>query len=795
MVFGVVYVGFPFNDLYWFLHSMQNVDFHEKEKERITITGGQLGSNNFSSEHTTLTNQDYFVSWRTVVGDIHVGFPFNDLYWFLHSMQNVDFREKERITVTGGRLGSNNFSSEHTTLTNQDYFVSWRTVVGDIHVGFPFNDLYWFLHSMQNIDFREKERITITGGQLGSNNFSHEHTTLTNQDFFVSWRMVFGVVYVGFPFNDLYWFLHSMQNVDFHEKEKERITITGGQLGSNNFSSEHTTLTNQDYFVSWRTVVGDIHVGFPFNDLYWFLHSMQNVDFHEKEKERITITGGQLGSNNFSHEHTTLTNQNFFVSWRMVVGVIHVGFPFNDLYWFLHSMQNVDFREKERITITGGQLGSNNFSHEHTTLTNQNFFVSWRMVVCDIHVGFPFNDLYWFLHSMQNVDFHEKEKERITITGGQLGSNNFSHEHTTLTNQNFFVSWRMVVGVIHVGFPFNDLYWFLHSMQNIDFREKERITVTGGQLGSNNFSSENTTLTNQDCFVSWRMVVGVIHVGFPFNDLYWFLHSMQNIDFREKERITITGGQLGSNNFSHEHTTLTNQDFFVSWRMVFGVVYVGFPFNDLYWFLHSMQNVDFHEKEKERITITGGQLGSNNFSSEHTTLTNQDYFVSWRTVVGDFMLVFRLTTCTDFYTRCKMSIFVKKKESLLLGVDWAPITFRLSTPRLPIKIISLAEGLLSVIFMLVFRLTTCTDFYTRCKISIFVKKKESLLLGVDWAPITFRLSTPRLPIKIISLAEGLLSVIFMLVFRLTTCTDFYTRCKMSIFMKKKKKESQLLGVN
>ena len=118
-------------------------------------------------------------------------------------MQNIDFREKERITVTGGQLGSNNFSSEHTTLTNQDYFVSWRMVFGDIHVGFPFNDLYWFLHSMQNIDFREKERITVTGGQLGSNNFSSEHTTLTNQDFFVSWRMVFGVVYVGFPFNDL----------------------------------------------------------------------------------------------------------------------------------------------------------------------------------------------------------------------------------------------------------------------------------------------------------------------------------------------------------------------------------------------------------------------------------------------------------------------------------------------------------------------------------------------------------------------------------------------------------------
>ena len=78
-------------------------------------------------------------------------------------------------------------------------------------------------------------------------------------------------------------------------------------------------------------VVGVIHVGFPFNDLYWFLHSMQNVDFHEKEKERITITGGRLGSNNFSSEHTTLTNQDFFVSWRMIFGVIYVGFPFNDL--------------------------------------------------------------------------------------------------------------------------------------------------------------------------------------------------------------------------------------------------------------------------------------------------------------------------------------------------------------------------------------------------------------------------------------------------------------------------------
>ena len=131
-------------------------------------------------------------------------------------------------------------------------------------------------------------------------------------------------------------------------------------------------------------------------------------------------------------------------------------------------------------------------------------------------------------------------------------------------------------------------------------KKKRRITVTGGQFGSNNFSSEHTTLTNQDFFVSWRMVVGVVYVGFPFNDLYWFLHSMQNVDFREKERITITGGQFGSNNFSSEHTTLTNQDFFVSWRMVFGVIHVGLPFNDLYWFLHSMQNVDFREKEKEK---------------------------------------------------------------------------------------------------------------------------------------------------------------------------------------------------
>ena len=56
---------------------------------------------------------------------------------------------------------------------------------------------------------------------------------------------------------------------------------------------------------------------------------------------------------------------------------------------------------------------------------------------------------------------------------------------------------------------------------------------------------------------------------------------MQNVDFREKERITVTGGRLGSNNFSSEHTALTNQDFFVSWRMIFGVIYVGFPFNDL----------------------------------------------------------------------------------------------------------------------------------------------------------------------------------------------------------------------
>ena len=33
--------------------------------------------------------------------------------------------------------------------------------------------------------------------------------------------------------------------------------------------------------------------------------------------------------------------------------------------------------------------------------------------------------------------------------------------------------------------------------------------------------------------------------------------------------------------------------------------------------------MSIREKEKERITITGGRLGSNNFSSEHTTLTNQ----------------------------------------------------------------------------------------------------------------------------------------------------------------------------
>ena len=736
MVFGVIHVGFPFNDLYWFFHTMQNVDF--REKERITVTGGQFGSNNFSSEHTTLTNQNFFVCLRMVFGVIHVGFPFNDLYWFFHTMQNVDFREKERITITGGQFGSNNFSRGHTTLTNQDFFVSWRMVVGVIHVGFPFNDLYWFLHSMQNVDFGEKERITVTGVQLGSNNFSREHTTLTNQDFFVSWRMVVGVIHVGFPFNDLYWLLHSMQNVDFGEKE--RITVTGVQLGSNNFSREHTTLTNQDYFVSWRMVFGVIHVGFPFNNLYWFLHSMQNVDIREKEKERITITGGRLGSNNFSSEHTTLTNQDFFVSWRIVVGVIYVGFPFNDLYWFLHSMQNVDFREKERITVTGGQLGSNNFSSEHTTLTNQDFFVSGRIVVGVIHVGFPFNDLYWFLHSMQNVDFHEKEKERITITGGRLGSNNFSSEHTTLTNQDFFVSWRTVVGVIHVGFPFNDLYWFLHSMQNVDFREKERITVTGGELGSNNFSHEHTTLTNQDYFVSWRMVFGVVYVGFPFNDLYWFLHSMQNVDFREKERITVTGGELGSNNFSHEHTTLTNEDFFVSWRMVFGVIHVGFPFNDLYWFLHSMQNVDFCEKET--ITLTGGRLGSNNFSHEHTTLTNQDFFVSWRMVFGVVYVGFPFNDLYWFLHSMQNVDFREKETitltggrcpitSLLLGVDWAPITFLMSAPRLPIKIFSLAEGWWSVLFMLVFRLTTCTDCYTRCKMSILAKKKESLLLGVN----------------------------------------------------------------
>ena len=139
-------------------------------------------------------------------------------------------------------------------------------------------------------------------------------------------------------------------------------------------------------------------------------------------------------------------------------------------------------------------------------------------------------------------------------------------------------------------------------------KKKERITITGGQLGSNNFSSEHTTLTNQDLFVSGRIVVGVIHVGFPFNDLYWFLHSMQNVDFREKERITVTGGELGSNNFSSEHTTLTNQDFVVSWRMVFGVIHVGFPFNDLYWFLHSMQNVDFHEKEKGKNHYYWGSI-------------------------------------------------------------------------------------------------------------------------------------------------------------------------------------------
>ena len=71
------------------------------------------------------------------------------------------------------------------------------------------------------------------------------------------------------------------------------------------------------------------------------------------EKERITVTGVQLGSNNFSREHTTLTNQDFFVSWRMVVGVIHVGFPFNDLYWLLHSMQNVDFGEKKESLLLG----------------------------------------------------------------------------------------------------------------------------------------------------------------------------------------------------------------------------------------------------------------------------------------------------------------------------------------------------------------------------------------------------------------------------------------------------------
>ena len=82
---------------------------------------------------------------------------------------------------------------------------------------------------------------------------------------------------------------------------------------------------------------------------------------------------------------------------------------------------------------------------------------------------------------------------------------------------------------------------------------------------------------------------------------------MQNVDFRgEKERITITGGQLGSNNFSHEHTTLTNEDFFVSWRMVFGVIHVGFPFNNLYWFLHSMQNVDFHVQKKKKESLLLG---------------------------------------------------------------------------------------------------------------------------------------------------------------------------------------------
>ena len=106
------------------------------------------------------------------------------------------------------------------------------------------------------------------------------------------------------------------------------------------------------------------------------------------------------------------------------------------------------------------------------------------------------------------------------------------------------------------------------------------------------------------------------------------------------------------------------------------------------------------------------------------------------------MLVFRLTTCNNFYTRCKMSIFVKKKESQLLGVDWAPITFLLSTPRLPIKTFSLAEGWFSVIFMLVFCLTTCKNFYTRFKMSIFVIKKESLLLGDNVAPITFLMSAP-----------------------------------------------------
>ena len=55
------------------------------------------------------------------------------------------------------------------------------------------------------------------------------------------------------------------------------------------------------------------------------------------------------------------------------------------------------------------------------------------------------------------------------------------------------------------------------------------------------------------------------------------------------------------------------------------------------------------------------------------------------------------------------------------------------------------------------------------------------MLGVNVALITFFTRTPRLTIKVFSLAQEWLSVLFMLVLRLMTSNNFYTWCKMSIF--------------